>query len=87
MPDHLHALISLTWKKGDGLSKVLADWKRFTARTCGIVWQRDFHDHRIRSESDHQDKWAYIRENPVRKGMVACYEEWPHVWFPEGRGW
>ena len=87
MPDHLHALVSFSWENGQGLNHVVADWKRYTARQFGIAWQRDFHDHRIRSEADHQDKWAYIRENPVRKGLVDSYAQWPHVWFPAKRGW
>jgi REP element-mobilizing transposase RayT len=87
MPDHLHALVFFSWEKGHGLHHVLADWKRYTARAFGIVWQRDFFDHRIRNDADHQDKWAYIRENPVRKGLVETFEHWPHVWFPDRIGW
>jgi putative transposase len=80
MPDHLHALVSFSWKPNKGINRVLSDWKRYTARAFGIDWQRDFHDHRIRSEADHAEKWAYIRNNPVRAGLVDDLEDWPHVW-------
>jgi putative transposase len=87
MPDHLHALISFTWEKLQGMNRVIADWKRFTAARFGIAWQRDYFDHRIRSDQDHQSTWDYIRENPVRAGLVTSYEQWPHVWLPSGIGW
>lgn len=87
MPDHLHALISFTWEKDHGMNRVLADWKRFTAIKLGISWQRDYFDHRIRSEQDHQSTWYYIRENPVRAGLVKSYDQWPHVWLPTAIGW
>jgi hypothetical protein len=87
MPDHLHALISFSWEKSHGMNRVIENWKRFTATTLGISWQRDYFDHRIRSEQDHLSTWFYIRENPVRAGLVETYEQWPHVWLPSGIGW
>jgi putative transposase len=87
MPDHLHALISFDWSPDAGLRNTLENWKRYTATHFGISWQRDYFDHRIRSETDHGEKWAYIRDNPVRSGLVERYAEWPHVWFPKRLGW
>jgi len=87
MPDHLHALISFSWEPGQGINQVVGDWKRYLARQFGIVWQRDFFEHRIRSEADHQSTWVYIRENPVRAELVETYDQWPHVWLPDRIGW
>jgi putative transposase len=88
MPDHLHMLISFTWDPGDGMMALIRNWKRYTANHLGIVWQRDYFDHRIRSENDHQSTWFYIRENPVRAGLVGRFEKWPFIWRPEhGMGW
>ena len=87
MPDHLHALISYSWEKAQGMNRVIADWKRYAATQFGICWQRDYFDHRIRSQQDHQSTWSYIRENPVRAGLVKTYDQWPHVWLPTGIGW
>ena len=87
MPDHLHALISFSWEIDQGMNRVIENWKRFTATKLGIFWQRDYFDHRIRSEQDHQSTWFYIRENPVRAGLVETYDQWPHVWLPTGIGW
>jgi len=87
MPDHLHALISFSWEKNHGMNRVLTDWKRYVATKFGISWQRDYFDHRIRSEQDHQSTWFYIRENPVRADLVESYDQWSHVWLPSGIGW
>ncbi len=87
MPDHLHALIAFSWEKSRGMNAVVGDWKRYTARAFQIDWQRDFFDHRVRNEVDHREKWAYIRDNPMRASLVEEAEKWPHVWFPDRVGW
>lgn len=79
MPDHLHAL--MVFPAGQDLSKVVRDWKRFTARNTGIRWQRDFFDHRIRNERSLEEKWHYVAQNPVRAGLVPNAEDWPYVCF------
>jgi putative transposase len=33
-------------------------------------WQKGFFDHFLRSEESYQEKWHYVRENPVRAGLV-----------------
>jgi putative transposase len=88
MPDHLHALLCFNNDQGLGMGKVIKSWKRYTARAFAIDWQRDYFDHRIRSENDMTDKWNYIRENPVRAGHVNSYEKWSHVLRGDGtKGW
>jgi len=87
MPDHLHALVAFSWKDRRGMSGIVQDWKRYTSRAFRIEWQRDWHDHRIRNQSDHADKWSYIANNPVRAGLVADYKEWPHVLISDRGGW
>ena len=87
MPDHLHALIRFAWSQGHGMTTVIRNWKRYTARKLGIAWQRDYFDHRIRSDDDHSQKWSYIQQNPVRKGLVQEFADWPYVWRPNQQGW
>ena len=79
MPDHLHAL--MVFPAAQDLSKVVRDWKRYTARNAGIRWQRDFFDHRIRNEQSLEEKWHYVAQNPVRAGLVPTPEDWPYVWI------
>jgi len=83
MPDHLHALIS--FPHDASMKKVISGWKEHLAKQCGISWQRDFFDHRLRGDESYREKAAYIRNNPVRKGLVTEPDEWPYVWSEEGR--
>ena len=77
MPDHLHALISFPGEVA--IRECWRNWKRFTARSAGVKWQRDFFEHRIRSDESWEEKAAYIRENPVRQGLVSEANSWPWV--------
>lgn len=40
------------------------------------VWQREFFDHVLRSSESYSEKWNYVRENPVRAGLVVAADEW-----------
>ena len=82
MPDHVHALVS--FHPGVGMRRLLSAWKRFTAHSYGIRWQRDFFDHRLRDDESFEEKAYYIRENPVRANLIQTAEEWPHVWTADG---
>jgi putative transposase len=77
MPDHLHALISIGGDKS--LSKLIGSFKRATSKFAGVKWQRNFFDHRLRSDESLEDKGAYIRDNPVRAGLVSCSTDWRYV--------
>ena len=78
MPDHLHLLASFS--RFSGPRVVLPKWKRWTARALGIRWQRDFFEHRLRTTQEYHEKARYIRQNPVRKGLVTKPEAWTFVW-------
>jgi putative transposase len=81
MPDHLHCLASFS--REHSIQTVLANWKRYVARKCGIRWQEGFHDHRIRSEKSLAEKSTYILSNPVRAGLATHPDEWLYVWSSE----
>jgi putative transposase len=74
----VHALIS--FPQGEAMKKVIAAWKHYLTGEARLVWQRDFFDHRLRSHESLDEKWAYIRANPVRAGLVARPEDWRFVW-------
>jgi hypothetical protein len=42
-------------------------------------WQKGFFDHVIRSHESYDAKSVYVRENPVRAGLVRKAEEWPYA--------
>jgi REP element-mobilizing transposase RayT len=80
MPDHLRALISFP-PSVRPMRTVVSKWKEWTAKEIGIVWQRDFFEHRLRGDEGLREKADYILLNPVRKGLVGQAEDWPYVYF------
>lgn len=81
MPDHWHGLIAFPRAETPG--RVMQDWKRYVARHVGVCWQDGFFDHRLRSRESAAEKWNYIRDNPVRRGLCVHANDWPWVWEPE----
>ena len=84
MPDHLHLFVATNdeqitisaWMKSlkNTISKTLSE-----NRVAAPHWQKTFFDHLLRSGESYSDKWNYVRENPVRAGLVASAEDWPYV--------
>lgn len=80
MPDHLHLLASPATHEFS-LEKWMRFWKAQFSRRHGNpshCWQYSHWDRRLRSEESYEEKWEYVRNNPVRKGLVANAEQWPY---------
>jgi REP element-mobilizing transposase RayT len=84
MPDHLHALLSFS-PSGKPSRSVVSKWKEWTAKEFGIGWQRDFFEHRLRQDESRREKADYILRNPVRQKLVTRPEDWPFVYFGDGK--
>ncbi|MCF7759494.1 MAG: transposase [Cephaloticoccus sp.] len=80
MPDHVHALVSFPQEAN--LLTSVRQWKNYVARMQGIKWQRDFFEHRLRNAESWEEKAHYIRQNPVRAGLIANAEAWAYRWEP-----
>jgi putative transposase len=59
-------------------------WKEWTSKRMtrelklsGTVWQEEFFDHVLRSRESYNQKWHYVKENPVRAGLVEQSDDWP----------
>ena len=80
MPDHLHLLASPMQDRdqevGD-LSGALKRWTNGAASDGKWEWQSGCFDRLLRREENTDEKWEYMRENPVRAGLVERWEEWP----------
>ena len=79
MPDHLHcfcAPIDLHF----AIETWISCWKReFALKHKQTNWKfqsRGWH-HRLRSGENYSEKWLYVQENPVRKHLCRCIEDWP----------
>lgn len=84
MPDHVHLFCSPANFPPESLARWLAFWKsRVASRwpggaTDGKLWQRDFWDTQLRNGESYTAKWAYVRANPGRAGLVDEGEVWPY---------
>jgi len=80
MPDHVHVLATPLDRDAsvDEFSALLKRWMR---QELGATWnwQSGCFDHLLRSDESAQQKWDNMRENPVRAGLVARWEDWPYA--------
>src|SRR5712691_2811372 len=75
MPDHIHLFVR------GGVTFDLGIWVRGLKRailTDHKLWQPGFFDHILRHDESYGEKWNYVRENPVRAGLVSHADEWPY---------
>jgi len=40
------------------------------------LWQPGFFDHLLRNDESYAQKWEYVRQNPVRAGLVDSAAAW-----------
>ena len=78
MPNHIHMIVVIIPNPGrtqfaPTISRIIKQFKGSVTKQVGFsIWQRSYHDHIIRSESDYQRIWQYIEENPL-KWAEDCY--------------
>jgi REP element-mobilizing transposase RayT len=98
MPDHVHFLLQ-PWPKAQDangesilwrLSDLMHSVKSFSAheinKLCGsqgAIWEEEFFDRYIRSESDLHEKFRYILRNPWESKVVTPDEDYPWLWTQE----
>ena len=93
MPDHVHLLLTAMRDQNGwpyALPSILKLIKGVSARnvnkllgSSGPVWQDESFDHLLRPEESFSEKLEYIRQNPVRRGLVKRAEEYPWLWVEE----
>lgn len=88
MPDHVHFFCAAELD-AKSLSDFIREWKSWTSRrihalrprpataATTALWQREFFDHVLRSGESYSQKWDYVRDNPVRAGLVSHPEDCP----------
>jgi REP element-mobilizing transposase RayT len=91
MPEHVHLLFTpLHDPEGwpfsllqimKGLKGASARSVNRAMRVLGPVWQEESFDHVLRSNESMQEKIEYIRQNPVRRGLVKKSEDYPWLWI------
>ena len=90
MPNHIHVIAQpLTLSDGGAvnLSEIIRSVKTYSARIInaqigapGTFWQDERHDRIIRDEAELLQKWQYLRQNPVERGLASNPEEYPWLY-------
>lgn len=93
MPDHVHMMLKPMPRAAGGwtpLGSVLHSIKSFTAHRIlkardqhGRLWQDESFDRIVRDADEFEEKWEYMRLNPVRAGIVGDPRNYPYLWIPQ----
>jgi adenine-specific DNA methylase/REP element-mobilizing transposase RayT len=93
MPDHVHVLGTPLPKEGGfcDLSEILHSIKSFSSHEIGKlrkrhgnIWLDESFDRVVRDEKELQEKYNYIRNNPVKNGLAARSQDYPWLIDQEG---
>ena len=78
MPEHIHLFACGSY------DFPFTQWMRILKRNLSKAisaspphWQKGFSDHLVRHSESYGEKWEYVRQNPVRAGLVEDSEDWP----------
>jgi len=72
MPNHIHIIVAIDTNHGRAMraptiSTIINQMKGYVTKQIGYsIWQKLYHDHIIRGESDYRRICKYIDENPDR---------------------
>lgn len=81
MPDHAHWIVSPLEDRDLSVGDFSHGFKRVLRKRLGPQpweWQRGCFDRLLRSDENLQSKWIYVKDNPVRHGLVQRAEDWPY---------
>jgi putative transposase len=81
MPNHVHFFCAPNGTDAPSLDRWMRYWKsRATHRIGkeGQVWQRHHWDRQLRRGESYDEKWEYVRNNPVRHGYIVDADDWPY---------
>ena len=79
MPDHIHLFCSPSGKESESVISWTAYWKRLVSQCVPELkplWPRDCWDTQLRHHESYSEKWSYVRNNPVRAGLVQDVDAW-----------
>lgn len=86
MPNHVHCCLRSRNGRSAEMGTDIGSLKKYTGRRAnetlglkGHFWQSENFDHWCRSSAKVDASVAYIRDNPLKAGLVARPEEWPWV--------
>lgn len=89
MPDHIHLFAGLMDEQFD-LDRWVRFWKSLVTKSINqkdFKWQAGHWDTRMRSADQYESKWQYVKNNPVRHGLVKNANDWPYAGIINPLGW
>ena len=75
MPNHIHMILIIENDEGtmkassptQSIPQLIKSFKGLVTKEIGFpLWQRSYHDHIIRDDSDYEAIWEYIDNNPLK---------------------
>jgi REP element-mobilizing transposase RayT len=83
MPNHLHLILEINNDDESGrqvaaptIQTIIGQLKRYVSKQCGYsVWQKSFHDHIIRNETEYLRIARYIETNPQNWKEDSLYPQ------------
>jgi len=82
MPNHIHVILHIKNEAAGAsprptVSDVVCAYKSLVTRKCGIgkLFQASFYDHIIRNQSDYDDIYRYIENNPAQWEQDELYSQ------------
>jgi REP element-mobilizing transposase RayT len=82
LPNHIHLLVGDSDVAPYSLDRWVGAWKACVSRRWPKeedkpIRQRSFWDRQMWSDQTCDVKWLYVRNNPVRHGLVKHPDDWP----------
>lgn len=88
LPNHLHLVVRLAPDPPVALGHWLARFKSRTAQLAnralgrdGPFWAADVLELPVADPAELQRLVAYVRQDPVRAGLIRDAAAWPHTWL------
>lgn len=82
MPNHVHLLLRIDAKENGRampvptISTIIQQTKGYVTKQIGYrIWQSRFHDHVIRDQTDYDDIYRYIENNPTQWELDELYTQ------------
>ena len=87
MPDHVHFFCSPATNPPHDFHLWMRYWKRLVTQEVWEgerppkdypprLWQSGCWDTQMRMRDQYENKWLYVRNNPVRKGLSESADDW-----------
>lgn len=80
MPNHVHLFCAPNRLPAESLVLWVRYWKRLVTQASdrADIRQKNFWDTQLRRHESYGSKWEYVRQNPVRAGLVTNPDHWPY---------